>query len=116
MKGRRREEEGKGREGKEKGNSIEKVEKQLSELCDIFTSLEKRFKPTSLVKASVEAFHRTEWAENISKDMLETSARVHLEELVENLIEDKLQEKFEVKDSLLQTFISFLTFKQNSDQ
>ena len=48
--------------------------------------------------------------------MLETSARVHLEELVENLIEDKLQEKFEVKDSLLQTFISFLTFKQNSDQ
>jgi len=48
--------------------------------------------------------------------MLETSDRVHLEELVENLIEDKLQEKFEVQDSLLQTFIQFLTFKQNSDQ
>ena len=64
-------------------NSIEKVEKQLTEVCeDIFSSLEKRFKPTSLVKASVEAFHRTEWAENISKDMLETSARVNLEELV----------------------------------
>ena len=56
--------------------------------------------------------------------MLETSARVHLEELVENLIEDKLQEKFEdklqdkfeVQDSLLQTYSQFLTFKQNSDQ
>ena len=48
--------------------------------------------------------------------MLETSDRLHLEEQVENLIEDKLQEKFEVQDSLLQTFIPFLTFKQNSDQ
>ena len=48
--------------------------------------------------------------------MLETSDRVHLEEQVENLIEDKLQEKFEVQDSLLQTYIQFLTFNQNSDQ
>ena len=48
--------------------------------------------------------------------MLETSVRVHLEELAENLIEDKLQEKFEVQDSLLQTYIQFLTFNQNSDQ
>ena len=49
-------------------NSIKKVKKQLCEVCeDIFKSLEKRFIPTSLVKA----VHRTERAENISEDMLE---------------------------------------------
>ena len=54
--------------------------------------MEKRFKPTSLVKA----VHRTERAENISED----SARVHLKELVKNHLEDKLL-LFEVQDGLL---------------
>ena len=73
-KGRRREGEGKGRR---RVILLRKLKSNLVSYVRTFTVyiLGKRFKPTSIVKAYVEAFHRTEWAENISKDMLETSDR-----------------------------------------